>query len=247
MKNQKPELSVIIPCYNEAENIPLVLKRFKKALYNEKKLKDKFELILVNNNSSDNSAAVLKKELLKKEYFFARTVFQPIPGYGAALFMGLKSAKGEFIGWTHADLQTPPEDAIKALNIIKRAKNSNKTYVKGSRYGRPFFDKLINSIGMSLFETLILKTFMYDINAQPNIFHKSLLSSMKNPPADFAFDLYAYYTAKKNNYNIKRFPVFFGKRIHGKSAWNTGWKSRFKFIKRTLKFSFELKNRLKER
>jgi len=68
---------------------------------------------------------------------------------------------------------------------------------------------------------------------------------MKNPPTDFAFDLYVYYIAKKNNYEIKRFPVFFGKRIFGESAWNTGWKARIKFTKRTIEFTFKLKKLLK--
>ena len=106
-------------------------------------------------------------------------------------------------------------------------------------------DKLINTIGMSIFETVILGEFVYDINAQPNIFHKSLLILMKDPPKDFAFDLYSYYLAKKNKYKIIRFPVLFPRRIYGESKWNTGWKARIKFIKRTMIFTFELKKRLK--
>ncbi len=238
---KKPELSIIIPCYNEEKNIPLALKRFREAFKGREK---DIELILVDNNSKDNTQKVLKNLLIKKENSFARTVFQPAPGYGAALIKGLKSAKGKFIGWTHADLQTPPEDTLRALEVIKNSKNPEKTYVKGKRYGRPLMDKLVNTIGMSIFETLILKHFMYDINAQPNLFAKSFLKLAKDPPTDFAFDLYFYYVAKENKYKIIRFPVFFGKRVFGESAWNTGWKARIKFIKRTLKFSFELKKRV---
>ena len=73
-----------------------------------------------------------------------------------------------------------------------------KIYIKGKRYGRPIIDKLVNTLGMSIFETLMLGKIMYDINAQPNIFNKSLLEKMKNPPKDFSFDLYVYYIAKIN-------------------------------------------------
>lgn len=237
-KSKKSELSIVIPCYNEAKNIPLVLKKFSKAIGKKRNI----ELILVNNNSKDHTQRVLREEL--KKYNFARSIFQPIPGYGAAIKKGLNSCKGEFIGWTHADLQTPPADAVKAIGIIKSANNPKKTFVKGKRYGRPITDKIVNSIGMSIFETLVLRTPMYDINAQPNIFHKSFLKLMKNPPTDFAFDLYVYYIAKKNKYTIKRFPVYFGKRIFGESAWNTSWKARFKFVKRTINFTFKLKKML---
>ena len=68
---------------------------------------------------------------------------------------------------------------------------------------------------------------------------------MKNPPKDFSFDLYTYYLAKTNNYHLIKFPVLFPKRIHGESHWNTGLKAKFKFIKRTLDFSFKLKKRLR--
>lgn len=235
-------LSIIIPCYNEAENIPLVLERFEKLLDNG--MKESIELILVDNNSKDNTKEVLKKLLNKKEYSFARTVFQPIAGYGAAIKIGLDNSIGEFICWTHADLQTDPRDTIRALRIMKNQRNPYKTYIKGKRHGRPISDSFF-TLGMSIFETIILKKFLYDINAQPNLFHRSFLQLMKNPPKDFSFDLYTYYIAKSNNYKIIRFPVFFGKRLHGHSAWNFGFKSKYKFIKRTIDFTFKLKELLK--
>lgn len=235
----KPELSIIIPCYNEAENIPIVLEKFQEAI---KKFKIKeIELILVDNNSKDNTKEVLQEFLPK--YKFAKSIFQPIQGYGATIYKGLKSANGDFICWTHADLQTDPFDVVKAFEIIKNEENPEKTFVKGNRKARPFFDKFFE-FGMSIFESAILKIYMYDINAQPNMFHNSFLEFMKNPPEDFSFDLYAYYLAKLNNYKIKRFPVFFPKRIHGESAWNTSLQSKFKFIKRTLNYSLKLKNAL---
>lgn len=240
----KPELSIVVPCYNESKNIPLVLEKFRKVLEEAKKTQS-VELILVDNNSQDNSALILRRELAKKKYSFTRTVFQPIAGYGSAISKGVLSAQGEFICWTHADLQTDPLDALIAYDLILRSGHPEKTYIKGKRYGRPIADKLINTIGMSLFETMILKKALYDINAQPNLFHHSFLKIITDPPADFSFDLYAYYLAKRAKYKVIRFPVFFGNRIHGESAWNFGWKSKAKFIKRTLKFSLELKKRLK--
>lgn len=239
----KPLLSIVVPCYNEAENIQHVLVKFEQA-FAKSKLKDKAELIIVDNNSKDNTQEVLKVELKKKNYAFARTVFQPVPGYGAAIKKGLDAAKGELVGWTHADLQTDPGDVVKGFELLQQEKNKHTVYIKGKRYGRGLFDNFFTG-GMSLFETLVLRKIMYDINAQPNMFHRSFLTVMKNPPADFSFDLYAYYLAKKKDFQIKRFLVYFGKRIYGESKWNYSLSSKIKFIKRTISFTFKLKKLLK--
>lgn len=242
MKSQenKPNLSLVIPVFNEEKNLPLLLEEFKKI---SKKADVEF-LLVEDTGSTDNTRNEIKK--LEKKYHFIRGVFINEKGYGKSIYEGLKSSSGEYIGWTHGDIQTPPIDALKALDIIRQLNYPKNIYVKGKRYGRPLADKIINTFGMSVFETLILGKGLYDINAQPNIFHRSLLNKMQNPPTDFSFDLYVYYLAKVNKYRIKRFPVHFGKRLFGESKWNTGWKARIKFIKRTIKFTFELRKKLKK-
>lgn len=231
------KLSIVVPCYNEAENIPLILKRFNEVIKTEE-----VEVILVNNGSTDHSAKVFAE--LLPNYRFARTVLVPVnQGYGYGILQGLNNAEGEYIGWTHADMQTDPADVLKALEIIDNSSDKN-IYVKGNRKGRPVFDQFF-TWGMGVFETLYFKTPMNDINAQPNIFPKSFYESWKKPPFDFSLDLFAVYTAKKGGLSVMRFPVLFPERIHGESKWNNeGLKSKWKFIKRTLQFSKELKHRL---
>jgi polyisoprenyl-phosphate glycosyltransferase len=237
--NKKIELSIVVPVFNEEKNLPLLLEEFKKLA---KKISIEF-LLVEDTGSTDNTRERLNE--LAKKHDFIRPVLINERGYGKSIYEGLKAAKGEFIGWTHGDIQTPPKDAFKAYELIIKQPDPKKTYVKGKRYARPFLDKLINTYGMSAFETLVLRKLMYDINAQPNIFHRSFLGLMKDPPKDFSFDLYCYYLAKANGYSVKRFPVFFGKRIYGESAWNTGIKARIKFINRTINFTFKLKRKLK--
>lgn len=231
------KFSIVIPCYNEAENIPLLLEKFGKVIKN-----DDIEVILVNNGSTDNSAAVLEK--LLPEYSFAKVVLVPVnQGYGYGILQGLNKATGEYIGWTHADMQTDPADVIKAFEIIKSSPDKN-IYVKGKRKGRPLFDRFF-TWGMGVFETIYFKTSMTDINAQPNIFSKDFFQSWQNPPFDFSLDLYAIYQASKSRLKLVRFPVQFPKRVHGESKWNNGTlKAKWKFIKRTLQFSFQLKHRI---
>ena len=93
---------------------------------------------------------------------------------------------------------------------------------------------------MSIFESLLLLTPLWDINAQPNIFSRELFDNLEESPNDFSFDLYYYYLAVKNKYKIIRFKVNFGKRYFGISSWNINWQSKLRFIFRTIGFSFKL-------
>ena len=143
-------------------------------------------------------------------------------GYGFGITSGLTAARGEFISYTHADMQTDPADVLKALEIIKLEKNPQKCFVKGDRKKRPLFDQLF-TVGMSVFETLFLGTRLWDINAQPNLFHRDFFHQLKmNCPNDFSLDLYFLYMAKIMNYKVVRFDVFFPNRIFGTSSWNNG-------------------------
>ena len=223
------ELCIVIPCYNEEKNIPLILDRFSEVIKD-----NPIELLLVNNGSTDDSQSVLN-ELLPK-YTFAKTLLVPVnQGYGYGILQGLRSAESKYIGWTHADMQTDPADLIKAYKLLDES-----SYIKGNRKQRPIFDQIF-TLGMSIFESIYLKSTLWDINAQPTIFPKNFFQRWENPPWDFSLDLYAYYKAKKLGLKIKRFEVLFPKRIHGISSWNTGLKSKIKFIKRTLEFSRKLK------
>jgi glycosyltransferase involved in cell wall biosynthesis len=232
------KLSVVVPCYNEEKNIPLILERFAACINRED-----VEVILVNNGSTDNSQKVLDQIVPK--YPFARTVkVEKNQGYGFGILFGLSHSQGEFIGWTHADMQTDPADLMKALEILERQPQPDRCYVKGRRRGRPIWDTFF-TFGMSVFETIYLRTLLIDVNAQPNVFHRRFFDLWINPPHDFSLDLFALYIAKKQDLNIIRFDVNFPKRIHGHSSWNTGLASKWKFIKRTLQYSIKLKGELK--
>jgi glycosyltransferase involved in cell wall biosynthesis len=235
----RPKLSVVIPAYNEARNLPLLLERAAVAL-----ARPGVELLIVNNGSKDDSAAVLN-ELLPR-YAFARSVNVPVnQGYGFGILSGLRAAEGEVLAWTHADNQTDPGDTIRGLEHFEKATDPTKLFVKGRRYGRPAADVFFTA-GMSVFETILMGKALSDINAQPTMFHRKFWETWRNPPHDFSLDLYAFYMARQAGLTVERFPVEFGKRAHGVSHWNVNWQAKVKFIRRTLDYSFQLKRELKE-
>ena len=226
-------LSLIIPCYNEESGLPSLIDVCKKIVNNNNNI----EIILVDNGSTDNTKKIIKDLVIEKLNLKIIRV-EINKGYGFGILAGLKEAKGEIIGWTHADLQTDPSDALLGLNFFE--KHGDNIFVKGRRYGRPIQDTCF-TICMSAFETLLFSKFMWDINAQPTMFSRKFLEKLKNPPNDFSLDLFAYYTAKKYKIKTYRFFVKFNQRTFGSSHWNINWKSKFKFIFRTFRYSLKLR------
>ena len=176
-------LTVVVPCYNEAKNIPLILDRFAAISQGAG-----ISLLLIDNGSTDDSADVLNSQLPK--YNFARSYRVPVnQGYGYGILQGLSQCQSDYLGWTHADMQTDPQDILRAFEIIAKANFPTDIYVKGQRRGRPLSDSFFTG-GMSIFESCYLGMPFWDINAQPNIFHQSFFQSWAAPPHDFALDLY---------------------------------------------------------
>ena len=224
--------SVVIPCFNEAKSLPELID--KAALIAQS---GEGEFIFVNNGSTDDSSVILQE--VRHDGIKVLNL-QVNRGYGGGILAGIEFAEAPIVGWTHADLQTPLEDILRALELF----TSEKVFVKGYRKGRPLSNQIF-SMGMGVFESILFRTSLKEINAQPTLFHKSL-TSFWNPPSDFSLDLYAYLQAKRSNYSIRRFVVTFMERKHGTSSWNTNYKSRYNFIKRTILYSVRLKRGLSD-
>lgn len=228
------KFSLVIPCFNESKNIGILLNRCR-SLGSRKD----WEIILVNNGSTDNTLEIL--EQLLPHYPGCRVVnVDTNKGYGYGILAGLRAAKGEILAWTHADMQTDPQDVVSGIDLFEES--GPEILVKGRRYGRPIADTFF-TIGMSCFETLLLRKPMWDINAQPTMFSRKFFETWRAPPDDFALDLYAYYEAKRQSVQVRRFLVEFGERAYGQSHWNVDWKSKWKFIQRTVSYSLKLRER----
>ena len=229
-------LSLVIPCYNEARNLPLLVARLRETF-----VREDVEAILVDNGSTDDTPAVLA-ELLRDAQRIRSVRVERNQGYGYGILAGLRAARGLIVGWTHADMQTDPADALEGLALFDDH-DPDTMFVKGRRYGRPAGDVAF-TVGMSLFETLLLRRRLWDINAQPTLFARSFFERWQAPPHDFSLDLYAYYQARRSGLQVRRFPVRFGERAHGSSHWNLNWRAKARFIRRTVDFSLRLRKDL---
>ncbi len=230
------KLSIVIPCYNEGRNLPLLLKRCATIAK-----PGEIEVVLVDNGSTDDSTSILRN--LLPDYPGCRFIRVEVnQGYGFGILSGLRCAQGEILGWTHADMQTDPADALRGLEIFDE--HGLDIFVKGQRHGRALGDVFF-TMGMSLFESVLLAKPFWDINAQPTMFsHRFFESWDSDAPHDFSLDLYAYFMARAARLPVYRFPVRFGERAHGVSHWNFNWAAKGKFIRRTIDFSFKLRRKV---
>ncbi len=229
------ELSIVLPCYNEAPNLPLLLKR-----YNDLRETFPFELILVNNGSTDNSAAILAQELKKPEYRFAGVVtIEKNQGYGHGIMTGLREAKGRILAFSHADMQCDAKDVFIGYHKLIQNPDPENVLVKGRRIRRQIGESLF-TMGMTALATLILRRTLADVNAQPKVFHKHLLEHFSDPPIGLEFDLYCLYSARRLGIKIDTIPVYFTRRIHGESKWAFNPMSKIRHILGMIRYMFQL-------
>ena len=141
--------------------MPALVKRCEKLTAARKDI----EIILVNNGSKDESEQVLS-ELLKDKPQIRTVKVEVNQGYGFGIVSGLRVAQGEILGWTHADMQTDPNDILKALEIYEA-----NAVIKGKRKNRILLEAFFN-FGMQLIVFFALKVYLDDINSQPKLFSR---------------------------------------------------------------------------
>ena len=114
------KISVIIPCYNEEDAIPLFYEEITKVM--SKMINTKFELLFINDGSIDNSLKEIK-QLSKKDTNVKYISFSRNFGKEAAMMAGLEYATGDYVTIMDVDLQDPPEKLEEMYKIIKNDKD----------------------------------------------------------------------------------------------------------------------------
>ena len=234
MSKNNPGLSIVIPIFNEEDNIPELFKRIK--IFNTE-VDFYHEFIMVDGNSSDASVSIIEK--LTKEYTdinLSLIKMNKKHGYGYDIMTGIKAAQFDYLSWTHADLQTDINDLKIGYALIQNSKRD--IVLKGKRKNRALLPELF-TFGMQVYVYLKLGVSLSDINAQPKMFSRKFYEAylIEEAPNDFSLDLYLLVMAKRNNIPISEFSVFFNKRIAGTAKGGGGsWRNRFSLIKRTVKY-----------
>lgn len=148
-------ISVIIPFYNEKENLPELIKRLTAVLSG---MKEKYELLMIDDGSTDE----YEKEFPKKSSEIHLVKHRKRMGKGRALEAGFEKSKGDVIVFMDADLQDDPDDLPKFLRKL----NDGYQFVNGWRKHR--IDPVSKTLPSSIFNYFLLKKMLksryHDIN-----------------------------------------------------------------------------------
>ena len=143
-------LSIIVPCYNEQEVLPLFYRKAGEVL---EKMGCEYELILVDDGSKDGTLAVMK-DLAEKDAHVKYLSFSRNFGKESAMYAGLVSAKGDYVAVMDADMQDPPSLLPRMLDKLRTGEYDCVAARRVSRKGEPkirsffarSFYKLVNLI-----------------------------------------------------------------------------------------------------
>lgn len=144
------KISIIVPCYNEEEALPLFYKEVNKV---SETMNEEFEFIFVNDGSSDKTLDVIKN-LAKVDTRCKYINFSRNFGKEAAMYAGLELSTGDYVTLMDADLQDPPKLLPKMLKLIKEEGYDSVGTRRVTRKGEPpirsffarMFYKIINKM-----------------------------------------------------------------------------------------------------
>ena len=203
--DKNPEISVIIPAYNEEENIPILLEKLDEMI---KKEGSAFEVVLVDDGSNDNTYS--KAIEYQNKFDFLKVVrHKKTKGITDALLSGFNVANGEIFVFFPADLQYMPEDIPKLIARIKEGYDV-VTGWKVGKYENRFISGVYNWLSRKLFRVPV-----HDLNSI-KAFKKEVV---ENSPWRKDWHRYMVVMAYEQGFDIGEVKVNLYPRKYGKSKF----------------------------
>lgn len=134
------KISVVIPCWNEEEALPIYYKEMNRVMESMNQKTEKvaldFELIFVDDGSLDGTLRIMK-ELNQKDTRCRYLSFSRNFGKEAAIYAGLKAAEGNYVAVMDVDLQDPPALLPDMYHILREGYYDSVATKRSTRTGEP--------------------------------------------------------------------------------------------------------------
>lgn len=207
---EKLKLSIVIPIYNEEENLPILYEKLKENL---DKITDKYEILLVNDGSTDRSWEIIK-DLANKDNHIVGVNFRKNFGQTAAMSAGFELAKGEVIITMDGDLQNDPSDIPKLLEILDKGYD----IVSGWRKDRKdaFISRTLPSRIANWLISKVTGVHLHDYGCSLKAYRSEVAKEL-----DYYGEMHRFLPAlaKSVGAKITEVPVKHHPRIYGKSKY----------------------------
>jgi dolichol-phosphate mannosyltransferase len=219
--------SVILPTYNERENLPLIFYLVHKTFTNAKL---NFEVVVVDDASPDGTLEVAKK----LQSCYGEKCLQIVSrkgklGLGTAYKAGLKAAKGDRIILMDADLSHNPNSILDMIELMDNATGKNKKkpdIVTGTRYcrgggvaGWDLKRKVVSKGANTLASFLLNAGGVSDLTGSFRLYERHAIEAIlpKVTCTGYAFQMEIVILAQKAGFHIDEVPIIFVDRIYGES------------------------------
>jgi glycosyltransferase involved in cell wall biosynthesis len=206
-------LSVVIPAYNEEENVPILYEKLKKVLDS---LGEDYEIIFVDDGSTDGTYQRLK-QLAEKDSRLKVIRFKRNYGQTAAMSAGFEHAKGDVIITLDADLQNDPEDIPLLLEKLKEGYH----VVSGWRKDRkdPFLSRKLPSMVANWLISKITGVHLHDYGCTLKAYRVEVVKDL-----ELFGDMHRFLPAltKRRGARITEVVVRHHPRMFGRSKYGIG-------------------------
>jgi dolichol-phosphate mannosyltransferase len=226
-------VSVIVPTYNEIENLPVLIERIEKVFVEEGIIG---EVVIIDDNSPDGTGQLAER--LKEKYKFLRVIHRPSKlGLGSAYKEGFRVARGKLLFTMDADLS---HDPAHIPQFIQRSEHAD--VVVGSRYvkggdiiGWSPYRRLVSKIANFL-AGIVVGRDVNDVTSGYRAYRREVLEKVpleEVQSSGYAFQLEIIHEIRKKGFKIDSVPIVFTDRRKGRSK--LGMREIVSFLMLTIK------------
>lgn len=200
MENNDFTLSIVVPCYNEKDNIKKIVKKILNSPVKNK------EIIIVDDYSSDGTRDILEKEI---KPLVSKIVYQEQnQGKGATLKEGFKHVTGDFVIIQDADMEYEPNDYVK---VVEPLVNGECDVCYGSRFLNTKAKGNLANILANKFLTFLSNIFtglhLTDMETCYKCFKREIIQSIDIEEKRFGFEPEITAKLAKKKVIIKEIPI----------------------------------------
>jgi glycosyltransferase involved in cell wall biosynthesis len=205
----RPEVSVLVPAKDEAENLPVFMEQARVAF---KSAPHRYEVVVIDDGSVDGTWEVLER--LSAEYPFLKSVRHGVRrGIADALRTGYLNSRGSVLVFYPADLQYKPEDIPRLVEPIFAGRSDIVAGYKEGKYEKEFVSGIYNRLSRSLF-----KVQVRDLNSV-KAYRREVMDALPNRPD---WHRYMVVMAAAEGFSVSEVPVPLYPRVAGQSKFGIG-------------------------